>query len=280
MFSVLNAFQGKGSPITCAHNGGRMGGLVGKLATENDKALSAILDSGNFADLAGETQYGSDDYKKLYAGGIVSTLSTASFDSLIEGCVNRGNVSVGFEPEGQTDHLDKTAGGMIAHVEDLAKGATLAIRNSANYGDVEGENAGGVIGTFGANANYSYTKCYVENCASYGSVTGRTRVALAVGDWDKPKVAFTRTIENAFFAADSGLELPVVGGPEGFVTTNLVLSTDEGYTCTAARKALNRIASESGYEPWVSGKVGRAAYPELEVFCTKPAVSGMRVFLR
>lgn len=267
-------------PLTCSHNGGRMGGLVGKFATENDKALSAVIDSGNFADLIGETQSGSDPYKKLYAGGLVSVVSSAAYDALIDGCVNRGNVSVGFEPDGQTDNLDKTAAGMIAHVEDLSKTATLSIRNSANYGDVEGENAGGVIGTFGANANYSYTKCYVENCASYGSVTGRTCVALAVGDWDKPKVNFTRWIENCFFRANAAQDLPLVGGEEGFVLTNIITTIDAGYKPKDATKALTAWAVENGYEPWKQGKLGKAVYPELGIFCQKPHVDGFMLYVR
>lgn len=269
-------------PLICNHNGGRMGGLVGKFATENDKALSAVIDSGNFADLIGDTQYGSDAYKKLYAGGLVSVVSTTTYDALIDGCVNRGNVSVGFEPDGQTDNLDKTAGGMIAHVEDLSKGATLTIRNSANYGDVTGENAAGVIATFGANPNYTATKCEIENCACYGSVAGRTCAALAVGDWDKPKVAFTRMIDNSFFVADAGLGLPVVGGSEeGFVLTNLAMSTDDDYTCATARQALNLVAAENGYGQWVDGNVGGIDYPELKIFCANPpTVKGLMLLFR
>ena len=267
-------------PLTCSHNGGRMGGLVGKFATENDKALSAVIDSGNFADLIGETQYGSDPYKKLYAGGLVSVVSSAAYDALIDGCVNRGNVSVGFEPDGQTDNLDKTAAGMIAHVEDLSKTATLSIRNSANYGDVTGENAAGVIATFGANPNYTATKCYVENCASYGSVTGRTCVALAVGDWDKPKVNFTRWIENCFFRANAAQDLPLVGGEEGFVLTNIITTIDAGYKPKDATKALTAWAVENGYEPWEQGKVGDKVYPELGIFCRKPHVDGFMLYVR
>ena len=251
-------------PITCAFNGGRLAGLVGKVLTQNDKALIAILDSGNYTNITGVTTYGSDPYKKLYGGGVVATVGTACMTVLIDGCVNRGAVSVGFEPEGQADNLDKTAAGIVAHVESLQKYGELTIRNTANYGDVEGENAAGIVGTFGASGNFAYTKGILQNCASYGAVSGRTRAALAVGGWSKPSVSFTRRLENCFFCADGEGNLPVVGGTEeGFVLADVITNADEGYEETAAKRTLDLSAGENDWFRWRISPLGESSAPQM-----------------
>ena len=268
-------------PVSCAHTGGHLAGLVGKASTGNDKALVALIDSVNYADLTGVTSYGSDAYKQLYAGGFIATVSSACYDVLIDGCVNRGNVSVGFEPDTQTSHFDKTASGMIAHVEALSKGAALTVRDSANYGDVVGERAAGIIGTVYANVNYSATKVHIFNCASYGAVSGRTAEALGVGVWTKPNVVFTRTMTNCFFRQDGDRELPVVIDAEnGFSLEEVLTSGEDGFECKAARKRLAAWAVENGCARWVDGKVGEFVLPELEAFCLKTAAASMAVIFR
>lgn len=254
-------------PITCSFNGGRIAGLVGRIYTQNDKALVAVLDSGNYTNIVGETQHGSDAYKKLFAGGLVAAITAMNCDALIDGCVNRGNVSVGFEPEGQADNLDKTAGGLIAHIDSLNKNATLSVRNSANYGNVTGENAAGVIATFGAGSNFSYTKGRIENCASYGTVTGKTSKALAVAKWTKPTVNFTRLLKNSFFLAEYAQELLVVGGSEeGFDQNDVVTSADPYYTVEVGRRALDAVAVENGWMRWRISPLGEGSAPQLVRF--------------
>jgi len=267
--------------ITCNHNGGNIAGLVGRACSFNEYALAALIGSANLGDIGGVTPYGSDQYKSLIAAGFIARAGTSSestYDILVDGCVNRGRISVGFEPDGQTSYLNKTASGMVALIDVLTKNRSLTIRNSANYGDVEGENAAGIITRFNAGANYAYTKGLIENCASYGSVTGRTAAALAVAKWSIPSVAYTRTVTNCFFVADTAAELPLVGGDTpGFVTDGCFLDSDPGYDASSVRAQLNAVARDKEWGLWRTASFNDIVYPQLKAFSR---ASGLVMFIK
>jgi hypothetical protein len=147
--------------------------------------------------------------------------------------------------------------------------------------------AGGFVGGFNTNKDHQYTILMFYNCANYGALsapaegglTGEifARFETTVADLSSRQYGAV----NCFFMTKN---FYADNSESTIITNGLVTAADDGYTPASAKRALNVAAVESGYEPWVLGRIGDgdAAFvaPELVCFMTKKANPGFTVIIR
>lgn len=234
-----------------------VGGLVGRYVTADMKgetlAFTNCLNAGSVC----STVTGAS----LNGGGLVGIVKD---DSVIymTGCVNRGKINMD----------GGNAGGLVGNITGFTGDYTSAfVLDCANYGTITGGGSGGLFGTVLGN---SWRNCgvVIKNCANYGSADSEM-LGACVGIKNKT------SIDNVF-----GLTANIWQSLSDSCTTpivqNAVSAADEGYTPSAAKRALNAVADESGYGEWIVGKVGGKKYPELAAFCKDPASSGLILLFR
>jgi len=121
------------------------------------------------------------------------------------------------------------------------------------------------------------------NCANYGALSAPAEGGLTgeifarfenhVADSQNRQYGAVNSffMTDNFYAENSGSTI---------ITNGVVTAEDEGYSPSDAKKTLNEAVLESGYEPWVVGRVGSGNFPELECFMTKSAVGGLQIYIR
>ena len=250
--------------MTSAYIGVRLGGIVGFFDGQTGSGTLVIADCANEGSISCTSESACTQYQFPRLAGILAVTSSQYYGNLkILRCVNRGTIDVGFEGE-DVDQKRKAASGILAVIDILSKSATTTLESCANYGEIRGEMASGLIGIINVNGNYSYTQVVVENCANYGAITGVEYAAQAVGRNNQTNVARTRRIDNGFFLDPASSATPLIGQDphEEFAVENIVRSSDDGYQAAVARRALNAVAEENGWPLWVNGRLG----PELSLF--------------
>ena len=196
-----------------------------------------------------------------HGGGFVG-LANSDAIVYLTGCVNRGAIDMG----------DGNAGGLVGYTKGYSGNYTSAfVQDCANYGAITGAGSGGLFGTVLGN---SWKSCgvVIKNCANYGTASGEM---MGVCKDIRNKTA----IDNVF-----GLTANIWQSLNESCTTPSVLhaisAADDGYEPTPAKKALNAVAKEKGYETWVLCKNGDKVYPELGIFCEKPYTIGFMLLVR
>lgn len=116
---------------------------------------------------------------KSYVGGIIGKLQAGS----IENCSMKGTV---------TGNSSGTAyvGGIVGGLNSTG----IVINGCANYADVKGVTAGGILG-------YYSNSAVIKNCYNTGSVTGKTRSAGIAGQLQKGSISYCYNTGNT----DSGI---------------------------------------------------------------------------
>ena len=277
--------------IRSVYNGGidgRFGGIVGSRNFVNSTSgvfggMLTIVDCANYGDIDAmgnglntQSQIGN------YYGGIIAYVYRLGVT--VMRCQNHGRIgSLKYGEDG--DIVDGSSGGIAATLSDLYGANPVTVTDSANYGPVYGGRyAGGIFGNLGGNADYRSMAATTTNSANYGVLEVALKEDGLVGQWigylgSNPKHPEANEFGacNCFFMTTS-----IVGRSAGYEAhiENCKTAVDEGYTSHSAMKALNAWATANGYGSWVEGKIGDAVYPELAVFCKKPAISGLMLFFR
>lgn len=257
--------------------GGHFGGIVAERSANVSGQYGnlEIVNCANYGDLA---QLGNGG---AYGGALGYQYRLANV--LIDGFQNHGTIGGETDPKGNV-LTSGYAGGVIGQISELYNTQPISIVNSANYGAVLGGiYTGGMVGSVSANTGHGDTRIMVTNSANYvifpASTDAHRYGQLFAAFQSKTTESATRVYGawNCFFMDDE-----FVGYNAGSVihTDGTVTADDEGYTSHSAMKALNVWATANGYGSWVEGKIGDAVYPELAVFCRKPATSGLMILFR
>ena len=262
----------------------KFGGILGERnvnASAVHGGVLYIVDCANFGDICSPGGSGGD------LGGIVGYLYRGC-EAVLDRCVNRGAVGSDVAGDGTTPVTGNSAGGLIGLVDSLYGNNSVTATNCANYGAVTGGTyAGGFVGGFNTNKDHSNTILMFYNCANYGALsapaegglTGEifARFETTVADSSSRQYGAV----NCFFMTKN---FYADNSESTIITNGLVTAADDGYTPASAKRALNVAAVESGYEPWVLGRIGDgdAAFvaPELACFMTKKANPGFTVVIR
>ena len=258
-----------------------LGGIVGYVSCTASSGVLSFEDCRNDGTINCSASGASDTATATRVGGIVGAFAAnCSGETRVTRCVNRGSVSSGVEPEGAAFDK-KCAGGLAGYLDSLSQNGGFVVADSANYGAVSGNRAGGMVAQMGANLNYAGTYVVISNVANYGEVSGVTASAQCVGQATVPSAAHVRVLVNSFFGGKASLfGDSTTANDYAASASGVVTAGDEGYDATAARKLLDAFAAENGNERWVLGRVGDVVFPELACFLTKAANIGMCVIVR
>ena len=264
--------------ITSPYAPCNIGGIAGNARCASGSGILCFEDCFNEGTVVCSATAASTSATATRAGGIVGVFAQSYGETRMVRCVNRGRVESGTEPEGST--LDKkAAGGIAGCIDSLATKAGFVLMDSANYGAVSGNRAGGMVAQIGANVNYTGTYVVISNVANYGAVSGVTASAQCVGKATVPSASHVRRLVNSFFGGEASL----FGDSDSagdYAASGVVTTGDEGYAARAAKNSLDAFAEASGNERWVLGRVGDAVFPELACFVTKAATTGLSVIVR
>ena len=262
----------------------KFGGIIGERSINETSVHGGVLwivDCANLGNICSPSESGCN------LGGIVGYLYRGC-ETVMVGCVNRGAVGSAVAGDGATPVTENLAGGLIGFLDSLYNNNSVTATNCANYGVVTGgKYAGGLIGGFSANNGHPSTILMFYNCANYGilsapaegGLTGEifARFETTVADSSLRQYGAVNSffMTNNFCADTSG---------SAIITNGLVTAADVGYTPSAAKKTLNSVADEYGYESWVLGRIGEGAAafvaPELECFMTKKANPGFTIIIK
>lgn len=262
----------------------KFGGILGERninATAEHGGVLYIVDCANLGDIR------SLGTTAANLGGIVGFLYRGC-ETVLSGCVNRGDIGTAVAGDGTTPVTGNTAGGLIGFVDSLYNNNSVTATNCANYGAVTGgQYAGGFIGGFNANQGHPSTILMFYNCANYGALSAPTEGGLTGEIFARFETTVADSSSrqygavNCFFMTKN---FYADNSESTIITNGLVTAADDGYTPASAKRALNVAAVESGYEPWVLGRIGEgnAAFvaPELACFMTKLANPGFTVVIR
>ena len=262
----------------------KIGGILGERSINASSVHGGVLyviDCVNLGNICSPGESGGN------FGGIVGYLYRGC-ETVMAGCVNRGNVGTAVAGDGTTPVTGNNAGGLIGYIDSLYNDNFVTVTNCANYGTVTGGKcAGGFLGGFNANKDHPRTYLMFYNCANYGALSAPTEGGLTgeIFAWFETTVADSSTRQygavNSFFMTKN---FYADNSESTIITNGLVTAADEGYKPSNAKKTLNIVANESGYEPWVLGRIGEgnAAFvaPELECFMTKKANPGFTLIIR
>ena len=298
------------------------GGIVGRANVHNTTYIPAmrILRCANEADVAATVNLGSASVhfggilgeRNVNAGGhggVLSIVGCANLgdicspgttnanlggivgcfwrgcETVLDRCVNRGNIGTAVAGDGTTAVTGNDVGGIIGQASSLYTGNPVTATNCANYGAVTGgANVGGFVGYFDANGGHSDTKLMFYNCANYGTIVGTTLETLAGQIFGKFGATVATSSSRQYGAVNSFFMTPgfyAEDSGSAIITNGLVTAADEGYAPSPARKKLNSVAEgDDSYEPWVLGRVGDAVFPELECFMTRAGKTSLTIIIR
>ena len=262
----------------------KFGGILGERnfnSTAVNGGVLYVIDCANFGNICSPSASGCN------LGGIVGFLYRGC-ETVMMGCVNRGDVGTAVAGDGTTPVTSNVAGGLIGFLDSLYNNNSVTATNCANYGAVTGgKYAGGFIGGFNANQGHPSTILMFYNCANYGALsapaegglTGEIFARFETDVADSPARQYGAV--NSFFMTKN---FYADNSESTIITNGLMTAADEGYTPSNAKKTLNIVVNESGYEPWVLGRIGEgnAAFvaPELECFMTKKANPGFTIIIK
>lgn len=260
--------------------GSSIGGILGKRSynASGHGGVLHVVGCANNADLATPGTSGAS------IGGIIGYFWRGC-ETVLDRCVNRGNIGTAVAGDGTTAVTGNDVGGIIGQVSSLYTGNPVTATNCANYGTVTGgANVGGFIGIFDANSGHGDTKLMFYNCANYGAIVGTTQETLAGQIFGKFGATVATSSSRQYGAVNSFFMTPSFYADDSgsvIITNGLVTAADEGYEPSPVRKKLNNVAEgDDSYESWVLGRIGNAVFPELECFMTKAANKGMTVIIR
>ena len=252
----------------------RIGGILGE---RNINALAEhggvlyIVDCANLGDIP------SLGTTAAYLGGIVGFLYRGC-ETVLSGCVNRGDIGTAVAGDGTTPVTGNVAGGLIGFVDSLYNNNSVTATNCANYGAVTGgQYAGGLVGGFNANQGHPSTVLMFYNCANYGTLsapaegglTGEIFAKFETLVADSPARQYGATncffMTRDFYADNSG---------SAIITNGLVTAADAGYNASAAKRTLNAVVGGTGgvYEEWRVGKVGPELLPFWDGFVPRTVI--------
>ncbi|MBQ3806787.1 MAG: InlB B-repeat-containing protein [Kiritimatiellae bacterium] len=262
----------------------KFGGIIGERNVNETSVHGGVLwivDCVNLGDICSPSASGCN------LGGIVGFLYRGC-ETVLAGCVNRGDVGSAVAGDGTTPVTGNVAGGLVGFLDSLYNNNSVTATNCANYGAVTGgKYAGGFIGGFNANQGHPSTILMFYNCANYGALsapaegglTGEIFARFETDVADSPSRQYGAV--NSFFMTK---DFCADTSGSAIITNGLVTAADVGYTPSAAKKTLNIVANESGYEPWVLGRIGEGdtafVAPELECFMTKKANPGFTIIIK
>ena len=248
-----------------------LGGFVGErdFNLTGNAGVLKIIDSSNYGDISaigGESSY----------GGFIGHTYRAAKTQFIR-CQNRGNIG-GLVRENGEALMVGYAAGFIGIVSDLYVGNPFDFVDCANYGDIAcGKYAGGFLSYVAGNGGHHLALSMV-NCANYGTISINDTVNGAAGqtfaafDTDMSFGSFTLTISNCLLTSSDVYGRIMEQSKEGKIIETVELNhtyVDDNKIIKATVKALDGIAQEQGYEPWVLGVVDNNVYPELECFAER-----------
>lgn len=127
------------------------GGIIGRL--ENNSTRWKLQDCNN---------YGAVSATAGRTGGIIGQLKYRGGD--VVSCNNYGNLTGG---------TAGGKGGIIGFIYAYNSGERLVVENCKNFGQIQSDIAGGIIGK----QDLSYGDIYIYNCTNAGNFTNNTRVA-------------------------------------------------------------------------------------------------------
>ena len=262
----------------------KFGGIIGERSINETSVHGGVLwvvDCANLGNICSPSESGCN------LGGIVGYLYRGC-ETVLVGCVNRGDVGTDVAGDGATPVTGNSAGGLVGFLESLYNNNSVTATNCANYGAVTGgKYAGGFVGGFNATAGHPSTILMFYNCANYGTLsapaegglTGEIFARFETLVADSPARQYGAV--NSFFMTDA-----FCGDASGsaIITNGLVTAVDEKYSPSGARSTLNAAVQENDWEPWVLGRIGEgnAAFvaPELACFMTKAANPGFTLIIR
>ena len=260
--------------------GSSIGGILGKRSynASGHGGVLHVVGCANNADLATPGTSGAS------IGGIIGYFWRGC-ETVLDRCVNRGNIGTAVAGDGATAVTGNDVGGIFGQASSLYTGNPVTATNCANYGAVTGgANVGGFVGYFDANGGHNDTKLMFYNCANYGAIVGTTQETQAGQIFGKfgaevaPSSSRQYGAVNSFFMT---ADFYAVDSGSAIITNGLVTASDEGYAPSPARKKLNSVAEgDDSYEPWVLGRVGDAVFPELECFMMRTGKTSLVVIIR
>lgn len=263
--------------------GSSIGGILGKRSynASGHGGVLHVVGCANNADLATPGTSGAS------IGGIIGYFWRGC-ETVLDRCVNRGNIGTAVAGDGTTAVTGNDVGGIIGQVSSLYTGNPVTATNCANYGAVTGgANVGGFVGYFDANGGHADTKLMFYNCANYGAIVGTTQETQAGQLFGKFGATVTTSSSRQYGAVNSFFmtkNFYADNSGSAIITNGLVTAVDEKYSPSGARKTLNTAVQENDWEPWVLGRIGEGnaafAAPELACFMTKLANPGFTVIIR
>lgn len=262
----------------------KFGGILGERninATAEHGGVLYIVDCANLGDIR------SLGTTAANLGGIVGFLYRGC-ETVLSGCVNRGDIGTAVAGDGTTPVTGNTAGGLIGFVDSLYNNNSVTATNCANYGAVTGgQYAGGLLGGFNANQGHPSTILMFYNCANYGTLSAPTEGGLTGEIFARFETTVADSSSRQYGAVNSFFmtkNLYADNSESTIITNGIVTAADERYSPSGARKTLNTAVQENDWEPWVLGRIGEgnAAFvaPELACFMTKLANPGFTVIIR
>lgn len=250
------------SEVDTGASGLRIGGIVGERNSNNSGRGGTlyIVDSANFGDIP------SPGTTNACLGGIVGYFWRGDA-TVLDRCVNRGDIGSALAGDGVTPITHNIAGGLFGYVSELYNENYISATNSANYGAVTaGLYAGGLAGCANANGGHGYTSLMFHNCANYGTVSAPT----AYGQTGQLFAVFGAKVNdgsgrrygavNCFFMADD--LIADTSGSTMILEGNLT-AEDEGYKAAVAKRMLNAAVAESEGQfcTWEVGRIGPELLP-------------------
>ena len=240
-----------------------------------------IVDCANLGNICSPSESGCN------LGGIVGYLYRGC-ETVLAGCVNRGDVGTDVAGDGTTPVTGNSAGGLVGFLESLYNNNSVTATNCANYGAVTGgKYAGGLIGGFSANNGHPSTILMFYNCANYGTLSAPAEGGLTGEIFARFETLVADSQDRQYGAVNSFFmtkNFCADNSGSTIITNGLVTAADAGYTPSYGKRTLNAVAAVNSYEPWVLGRIGDGdaafAAPELACFMTKLANPGFTVIIR
>ena len=248
----------------------RFGGIVGTIGPEwvSGAPKSTALTIENCIAEGTVTHTGTSSNGSTGIGGILGISGTYVYNVTLKNCINKINLNCG---------VQKYVGGLVG---ELQAATAITVTDCANYGDVVGDNAGGL---FGRVANKVPT---VSNCANYGAVAGTTATGAITGLLNE-----NMTLNGGvYYAAEGSAATLLFGTTSSTVTATSVTVVDaSGATYTDLVDgitvytdgtndetviAANVYANNNSLSPWIVGELAP------EPLAVKLALSAANLTLR
>ena len=262
----------------------KFGGIIGERSINETSVHGGVLwivDCANLGNICSPSESGCN------LGGIVGYLYRGC-ETVMAGCVNRGDIGTAVAGDGTTPVTGNSVGGLIGFLDSLYNNNSVTATNCANYGAVTGgKYAGGFIGGFSANNGHPSTILMFYNCANYGTLSAPAEGGLTGEIFARFETLVADSQDRQYGAVNSFFmtkNFCADNSGSTIITNGLVTAADAGYTPSNGKRTLNAVAAVNSYEPWVLGRIGDgdAAFvaPELVCFMTKKANPGFTVIIR